>query len=228
MSIVQSSRYPEALRALHAVLAHCGEAHWANWVEKDLHAWGRSRSFAHHLAAYGGMGSLNDVVLTRERCRAQSVETQVWVDALFEELKSVSHLLAEFQRRRLTFFETARLKANLPPVNRKLQGWKCGICGHAEISPIEVEKYVARAELRTAVMDALARGLLALVSEVLSGKLPAGVEPKREWIFRSIENVGVALQPRSEWMRPCPRCGSEDTAIAYWSVDDRTHSLVPA
>ena len=48
-----------------ALLRSCGEVHWASWLEQDV-ARMRASDFGgieHFLAAFGGMGSINDLVL---------------------------------------------------------------------------------------------------------------------------------------------------------------------
>lgn len=48
-----------------AVLRSCGEEHWASWLERDavLMQAGDFEGVEHFLRAFGGMGSINDLVL---------------------------------------------------------------------------------------------------------------------------------------------------------------------
>ncbi len=56
----------ETLTELAALLREHGETHWASWVESDAGSIVAGDFFGvtHHLSAYGGMGSLNDLVLS--------------------------------------------------------------------------------------------------------------------------------------------------------------------
>lgn len=225
MSLFGSHRYPEVLHALRELLARCGEAHWANWIEQDLEEWNRSRSVSHHLSAYGSMGSLSDVSLIPEKCGAQSVEAHLWISALFEELKSVSYLLAGQQQHGVPFFELTRLRASLPAIGKQLTGWTCEPCGYTEVSQLQVTSLIARTQLRKDVLDALADGRMAqLVSHVSSGE-PVPFDEEWAWIWKAIHDKGIALQHRTGGMRPCPRCNSESTAVSYWIVDTDEHSV---
>ena len=55
------------LDAAASLLRSCGENHWADWLENDaalLRAGNVEGGIQHFLGAFGGMGSINDVVLT--------------------------------------------------------------------------------------------------------------------------------------------------------------------
>ena len=56
-----------AERASEILQAH-GHAHWAQWLRSDAQRLrnGDAQSLTHLLSAFGGMGSLNDVVLQSE------------------------------------------------------------------------------------------------------------------------------------------------------------------
>ncbi|KAH0444371.1 DUF6966 domain-containing protein [Paraburkholderia fungorum] len=57
----------EMLREAEALLRSYGQVHWADWLAKDARLIRLHDGFGveHLLSAYGGMGSLNDVVLQR-------------------------------------------------------------------------------------------------------------------------------------------------------------------
>lgn len=69
-----------AADALGELLQRYGEQHWADWVIRDRQRIqdGDASGIDHLLAAYGGMGSLNDVVidpLNGHHIAAQDVRT---------------------------------------------------------------------------------------------------------------------------------------------------------
>ncbi|HSM36235.1 MAG TPA: hypothetical protein VK837_07560 [Longimicrobiales bacterium] len=76
------SQFEAALCAMHDLLVEVGESRWARWIDRDLELWRRSRDVVHHLSAYGGMGSLNDVVLCRDNAHSLSPRQEPWADML--------------------------------------------------------------------------------------------------------------------------------------------------
>jgi hypothetical protein len=69
--------YLDALKAMHELLGALGEQHWRSWIAQDIEEWESRKSASHHLSAYGGMGSFNDIGFD-----------DVWLDTLFQDLKA--------------------------------------------------------------------------------------------------------------------------------------------
>ncbi len=83
-------RLLEALDELADMLAASGEIRWAGWVAESAHRLraGDGSGLDHVLRAYGGMGSLNDVVL-RTSPEVDGVgEAAARLNARFRALKS--------------------------------------------------------------------------------------------------------------------------------------------
>ncbi len=59
----QSDIYTEALICLRSILQtdHPEFKNWIDWLERDIEDWTQRREVSHHLRAYGGMGSFNDL-----------------------------------------------------------------------------------------------------------------------------------------------------------------------
>ena len=59
----QADIYTEALVCLRTILQtdHPEFQNWIDWLEWDIQDWNQRREVAHHLRAYGGMGSFNDL-----------------------------------------------------------------------------------------------------------------------------------------------------------------------
>ena len=55
--------YTEALACLRSILMadHPELQNWIDWLERDIQDWTQRREVSHHLRAYGGMGSFNDL-----------------------------------------------------------------------------------------------------------------------------------------------------------------------
>ena len=62
----QTDIYTEALTCLRLILLadHPEFENWIDWLERDIEGWSQRREVAHHLRAYGGMGSFNEEIMT--------------------------------------------------------------------------------------------------------------------------------------------------------------------
>ena len=87
-------RLVELLDEAAALLRSCGDAHWASWLEKDgkyLRA-GDFRGIEHFLGAFGGMGSINDLILHPVNGHSVSLDK---VDSVNTKLQSLLSKAAE-------------------------------------------------------------------------------------------------------------------------------------
>lgn len=62
---------------------------WIDWLERDIQDWNQRREVAHHLRAYGGMGSFNDLPSMRGNH-----------DYIFDFLKSVCYAFGHLYGKR--------------------------------------------------------------------------------------------------------------------------------
>jgi hypothetical protein len=90
------AEFLEAADALAKLLQDYGEQHWAAWVTRDQQRiqQGDASGIRHLLRAYGGMGSLNDVVihpLNGHHIAAEDIDT---VNARLTQLRSRTYAAA--------------------------------------------------------------------------------------------------------------------------------------
>src|SRR5687767_12053770 len=95
------SQFAQALEATRALLTAVGESHWAEWISADLVEWHECRGVAHHLSAYGGMGSFNDIMICAANAHRVTPAQEPWADSLFRYLKSTCYALATNHGRNL-------------------------------------------------------------------------------------------------------------------------------
>ncbi len=71
----ETDTYTETLICLRSILQadHPEFQNWINWLNRDIEDWTKRREVAHHLRAYGGMGSFNDLPNMRETTTTSSV-----------------------------------------------------------------------------------------------------------------------------------------------------------
>jgi hypothetical protein len=74
-------RLADLLREIESILNEHGQAHWAAKIAPCLVSVQRSDAHGVHrfLSFFGGMGSLNDVVLSRDDDRLRALLTQAWI-----------------------------------------------------------------------------------------------------------------------------------------------------
>jgi len=232
------TQYEQALIAMKQLLSTVGESHWAQWLEQDIRDWRAARDTTHHRSAYGGMGSFNDIWICRANSHAVSEAQEPWVNALFEWLKAlcyflVSHPSETFAVRQLAqhigrrdsslaaFVGGDRAPASMRGYvtdDPKLQGWRCLRCGHSEVSSKDIETLLAQDLVPHTVFDSCEHSALSgLVDQILNRDIPR-LEAIHECVDSAVAASGIVHNDRDGWMRPCPKCGRDDTAVYRWRL----------
>ena len=101
----QTDIYTEALICLRSILQadHPEFKNWIDWLERDIQDWNQRREVAHHLRAYGGMGSFNDLPSMRGNH-----------DYIFDFLKSVCYAFGHLYAKREGISPEALMAECLP------------------------------------------------------------------------------------------------------------------
>lgn len=229
--------YEQALLATERLLRQVGEQHWAKWLQEDLAAWRGSGDVSHHRRAYGGMGSFNDVIICRMNQHQVSAEQEPWANSLFEWLKAI---LYHFSRhpterpsaealRKAVGRHAPSLSAfvggeHAPDSMRgfaggpvKVSGARCLTCGYAEMTPRDIDSAIADELVPELVFQACVQGTLTdIVDQVLRLDVP-GLAERRKQLRAAVSASGIGLTERDGWMRPCPNCKADDSAVYRWS-----------
>ena len=105
----QTDIYTEALSCLRLILwaDHPEFENWIDWLERDIQDWNQRREVAHHLRAYGGMGSFNDLPGMRGNH-----------DYIFDFLKSVCYAFGHLYGKREDISPEALMEACLHDVEQ--------------------------------------------------------------------------------------------------------------
>jgi hypothetical protein len=230
--------FEHSLRAMKRLLDAVGEKHWAGWIQEDLRRWQAGSDTSHHLSAYGGMGSFNDVLICGTNQHRVTAAQEAWANPLFEWLKSLCFYLAHHPTEKVTAAGLARavgrhdaplaafvggdkapasMRGRVSDV-KELQGWRCLACGHAEVSTQDVEYALAQALIPGLVFQGCqTRTLSQLVDRVLKQEVPGADEARGE-VLSAIAASGIKVAEREGWMRPCPSCRCENTAVYRWKL----------
>jgi hypothetical protein len=196
--------YLEALNATQRLLESQNETHWRNWILKDIQDWNNSRSVSHHLSAYGGMGSFNDIGFENS-----------WIGYLFDDLKSTCYFLARHPSHKA---EAASIKPALGNIGFDLQGWRCLSCGYEVVSNDDIERFIAGKIIREEILKALDSGHLEQFVESVIQQPPSHNIVTPDAVAIWAKQSGIELRHEKGWLRPCPKCNSNETAVYRWNL----------
>jgi hypothetical protein len=229
--------YISSLKAMEYLLEKVNEDYWCNWIRKDIKEWETNQTVDHHMSAYGGMGSFNDVVICTANQHTISKGTEEWADQLFNWLKSLCFAFAKTPDKDFTLkeleekigYHDASLSAfvdgeNAPRETRRLfenkapiRGWRCMDCGHGEIDEISINYYLAQELLPSIVFKAcIERKLKEMIDNVLLLKID-NLDTEKQGIVDAINLSNISIvHERKDFMCPCPLCTSDNTAVYRW------------
>lgn len=207
--------YSDALNAMHDLLGALGEQHWRAWIAEDIDAWESSKSVSHHLSAYGGMGSFNDIGFQ-----------DVWLGTVFSDLKSACFYFAHHPTAKP---DLSALERSMGTVGFELSGWRCLACGYGVVSRRDIEYFIAHRIIRQRILtEAGQTRLREFVQSVIRTRQTDPVFTS-ERVAAWADASGLHIRDSNDWLRPCPKCGGNDTAVYRWLlVDKEGHCFVPA
>lgn len=215
------SLYPEILKVLRALLEKSDNIHWANWITQDIEEWNEGKRTKHHLSAYGGMGSINDLWVGGNDIKG------IWENEIFDHSKSLAYALA--QRKGIGGSELVDISPNKQ--RTVIQGWRCLECGHGEISKVGIESYIANKYVPILLRQKIESGDVHKIVDISELTTEEQVVECRKIVISAIEKSEIRLIERADkWMRPCPKCDSNDTAVYRWNFNTNSDSgeLIPS
>ena len=233
--------YYQVLISLEYLLDKVGEKRWRDWIHQDIELWNTQRDVSHHLSAYGGMGSFNDIVICVQNGYKTTKQQEPWLNNLFEILKGLcfnlahnpekdEHITRNTDSRYISIFPAFKHNLHESQIDQKsqqlseimsqLHGWRCLKCGYAETSTYNIDDYIAREILPNHINNAqTAEELKKIVDATINMKFEE-VENFRNRINQITRNSSINIVDRDKWMRPCPNCGSNNTAVYRWRVEN--------
>ncbi len=195
--------YLDALYAMHDLLGALNESHWQKWIGEDIYQWRTARSVTHHLSAYGGIGSFNDINFN-----------DPWLGNLFDGIQSVCYFLAK-QFPAVCVDQTA-LQESMGTIGCQLSGWMCFGCGYGVVSNRDIDGFVAYRIIREEILKSVSCcGLRGLVGRVVR-KPPSNSSINHKMVLTWVEQSGINVRIENGWWCPCPSCASEDTGVYRW------------
>lgn len=168
-------------------------------MDKDILRWDNQHSAQHHLKAYGGIGTLNDL-----RIGGTTPEKQ-WRGAVFELTKKVAWAYASQHE--------SGAKADLVKIIDEFfdlfTAVRCGSCGHYAARGIDVESNAINNVLRRVFAELVVKKDLQSILD-FEQFAPAIESTKAKIIASKHDQNFKVYTEKTDWFRKCPICESTD------------------
>lgn len=214
--VISMEYYKIVLESLQYFLECTGVKFWDEWIKKDIFLWEKEKRVDHHLQAFGGMGSLNDVWICKHNGHAIADWQEPWANTLLKELKDLSILLAISAREeKHPAFNEIKKKYSMKPQGH-IQGTRCLACGFSALDAYNIDSYISSKLISEELLIGLANNQLrASILKCLNAEL-AEIQIERNRIKEIMRRSAIQYTEHQMFMRPCKQCESEDTAVYRW------------
>lgn len=205
--------YKLSLELLRTILLENQYDFWANWMTEDIENWAKNQSTEHHLRAYGGMGSFNDIVIGKQDSAG------LWQSRLFGMLQSLSYGLANGE-----VLEDILARINYSPT--QIIGWRCQDCGAARINAIDTERYLCTNILPKILVEYLKADKLPEILNITKLISSETVSNKKASVEKLIEQANIEITNDNTWQWTCPKCGNSKVCSYRWEILDNETKIV--
>lgn len=210
-------KYIKSLKALYYLFKLTEVEAWETWIEKDL-ALASIGDVSHHLSAYGGMGTINDLWICVGNGHKISKNQEPFVQYLFEDLKAICFTLANNY-----------IKSTSKEINRNImwgkpkyiQGCRCLSCGHGEITRNDILNYILPELIGAIVLKAFNDDELIKCVDTILNMDVYGLESEMEMMQELVKNAKITyIHDYKTRMNSCPHCGKKDIAVYRWEIKE--------
>jgi hypothetical protein len=156
----------------------------------------------------GGMGALNDITICKENGHNIDPERLPLANVIVTCLFSVTSSACSGS---LTPSEAVSACGT---DGRSLSGWRCRDCGHSEVTRDGILYYVSEREVRSIIGRESEAGSLAYRLQAFWNSFHGDVAV--EEITPLLKSSDITFASRNGWMRPCPKCASDNTCVYRW------------
>lgn len=205
--------YKQSLELLRTILLENQYDFWANWMTEDIENWEKNKNTEHHLRAYGGMGSFNDVVIGNQDLAS------LWQGRLFGMLQSLAYGLANGE-------VLKDILARITTTSTQISGWQCQDCGAARINAIDIERFVCASILPQTFVNYLKDNRLAELLDINKLISSEEVSNKKTAIERLIRQSNIEIDSDNNWLWTCPKCGSSKVCSYRWEILNNETKIV--
>ena len=222
--------YKLLLESLRSILFATGNEFWANWIAEDILLWECEHSVVHHLNAFGGMGSINDLYISEGNGHKISTDQAPWANCILIGLMNRSHGFAHaYSRGKVTELAGSQeyekfaesISSDSFPVEG-IRGMLCLTCNFLWLNKKDVDNYIAPKIVAQEIIDGLENGRLELnMLNCLSMNSPV-IETERTRVKNSINKQShVSYPDKTVLNQPCTRCESGNTAAYRWHAREK-------
>lgn len=197
--------YKQSLELLHIILLENQYDFWANWMAEDIQNWEKSQSTEHHLRAYGGMGSFNDVVIGNQDSAG------LWQGRIFGMLQSLAYGLANGDA-------LEDILARITTTSTQISGWRCQGCGAARINAIDIERFVCASLLPQLFVNYLKDNRLIELLDTNKLISSEEVSNKKIAIEHLLGQSNIEIANDNNWLWTCPKCSSSKVCSYRWEI----------
>jgi hypothetical protein len=209
--------YKISLEILLQLLKGEGYENWEKWISEDIRLWEAEKSTEHHLQAYGGMGSFNDIVIGGQDIKG------LWKSRLFGMVQTLSWSFAKGN------IQTISMDDNFYGNNSKeISGWRCRNCGAAKIKKIDIERYISSYFLPKFFVASIKEDNLMQIGDLDKIINSKEVIEKRQATEKLVEISNIELSESKDWNWTCPKCQSQETCAYRWILTNDDTELIEA
>lgn len=201
------SLYEQSLIGMISVLDAAGETHWLGWALRSLEEWRASGETAGHRRAYGGMGSLNDLMLTQHD---NDVSVTLWLDAALFVLRDSAYQFSQAAETGPHRF----MQSSAPTPSLELHWHHCRSCSSGFITTGNVYSAASTGWASYAVPRLVSMRQADVIARAAAGEVSEfSTTPYVEHVKARYQQLGVhSAEVGMHWENPCPTCG----ATSWW------------
>lgn len=200
------NNYLKALELLQKLLSVNNEPFWANWMQQDIEEWNISESTEHHLHAFGGAGSFNDINLN------YGENLGYWRNALLGNLASIS-------------YSFAKDRSFLLPDNSSttLDGSVCQKCKNVVINENAITRFLAGKFVPVFIAEYFLTDSYLILLDLEKLVLDSRIEVFRKELEHEIaQNNAQISSENNAWSPNCAVCGG--TEKVYWEFSSQLNN----
>lgn len=205
--------YKLSLELLRTILLENQYDFWANWMTEDIDNWEKNQNTEHHLRAYGGMGSFNDVVIGNQDSEG------LWQGRIFGILQSLAYGLASGDA-------LEDILSRINSTSTQISGWRCQDCGAARINAIDIERFVCANILPQLFINHLKDNKLAKVLDTNKLLSSEEVSNKKATIEQLLRRASIEIASDNNWLWTCPKCGSSKVCSYRWEIINNETTII--
>lgn len=206
--------YKIALEILYKILKDSDYDFWAKWMLEDIELWATKKSVEHHLHAYGGMGSFNDISVGNDNVEG------LWKNKVFGAIQTIAYSLAKGE-----VFEEI-IDENFQYNTNEISGWRCRDCGDARINKLDIERYISAFFVPKFFVEYVKQNKFIDIAEISKLIDNQEVTKKRRAIEALIKSTNITLAANLDWLWICPKCQSKEVCAYRWLVLDEDTKLI--